>query len=136
MITMERKARILYKLAEMRMAVLTFPSAKLRVMLANTPEELSKGLSGLDSLSADTGMLFTLQRTGPARFWMRDTRIPLDIAFLDEKMRILSIQRMEPHTGAAVYDGPIKYAVETNAGWFAQNGVEVGDVGEYGGRNG
>ena len=118
------------------LAVVSFPSADLQVRVARDPTDLVAGLSGIRTLPDNTGMLFVLPAEGPAYFWMRDTHIPLDIALLDANMRVRSIHTMEPETGEARDSGPIKYAVETNAGWFAQNGVEVGDVGEYGGRNG
>lgn len=107
---------------------LMFGRDGLDVQTATTPEQLRKGLSGIRALPSNTGMLFVMPSVGPAHFWMRDTHIPLDIAFLDENMRVLSIHTMEPETGAARHDGPVKYAVETNAGWFRGKGVRPGDI--------
>jgi len=123
-----RKNRILYKLAEIGIAVANFPNGRLHLMVSRTPELLARGLSGVHSLPSNTGMLFVMPAAGPAYFWMRNTHIPLDIAFLDENMSILSVQTMEPETGSARHDGPVKYAIEARAGWFDEHGVKVGDA--------
>lgn len=107
--------------------VLTFGKHELDVQVASTPEDIRRGLSGIRSLPGNTGMLFVLPSAGPAYFWMRGTHVPLDIALLDANMRVRSIHTMEPATGEARDSGPVKYAVETNAGWFRRNGVRVGD---------
>ena len=106
---------------------LRFGNHVLDVMVSSSPEELRRGLSGIRSLLRNKGMLFILPEVGPAHFWMRDTRIPLDIALLDANMKVRAIHTMEPGTGEVRDYGPIKYAVETNAGWFRRNGVRVGD---------
>lgn len=121
-----RKARSLGKRAPRR--TLMFGDHGLSVQTVTSPEQLRKGLSGIRALPSNTGMLFVMPSVGPVHFWMRDTHIPLDIAFLDENMRVLSIHTMEPETGAARHDGPVKYAVETNAGWFRGKGVKSGDI--------
>jgi len=61
---------------------------------------------------------------------MKDTQIPLSIAFLDDTGRILSIQRMTPmQTNERYYSPqPVRYALEVNQGWFADHGIGVGDI--------
>lgn len=128
MLSNVRKATILFKLAQFKTARLVFKGGSLRTLIASTDEEMARGLSGLDSLPSNTGMLFTIPVARPVYFWMRGTRIPLDIAYLDGDLKVLSIHTMAPDTGSSRHDGPVKYAVETNAGWFREHGVQVGDV--------
>lgn len=107
----------------------------LEVEVAATPESRATGLAGRDRLGPNRGMLFAWADPAPRRFWMKDTRIPLSIAFLDERGRILSIRRMAPPPPDGPDDGyrrygsggPAQYALEVNRGWFAEHGIEAGD---------
>lgn len=128
MMSRERKQRILWKLAEQRVVRVEAGTGTLRALVADTPDSMARGLSGLSSLPSNTGMLFIMPREGPAHFWMRNTHIPLDIAFLDKDAKVLAIQLMEPETGAAAHDGPVKFVLETDAGWFSNKGVRIGDA--------
>lgn len=102
--------------------------------VAASPEERARGLAGRDRLAPDRGMLFIWPEPGPRRFWMKDTRIPLAVAFLDADGRILNIHRMSP-PGAAPPSGlrrypsrgPARFALEMNRGWFAAHGIGPGD---------
>jgi uncharacterized membrane protein (UPF0127 family) len=112
-------------------------STQLAVRLATTPEERAQGLMGIEDLPADQGMAFVFDEPTTARFWMKDTLIPLSIAFVDEDGRVIAIRDMEPCAadpcpmyGAA---GPYVMAVEANAGWFEEAGVDVGSRVELGG---
>ena len=108
--------------------------ARIKAEVAATPESRATGLSGRDRLGADRGMLFAWDDAAPRRFWMKDTRIPLSIAFLDERGRILNIHRMAPPPpegpagGYRRYRsrGPAQYALEVNRGWFANHGIAAG----------
>lgn len=109
----------------------------LRVELAVKPEQKSMGLMERRHLAKDAGMLFVYDSTQPpdAGFWMYRTRIPLDIAFADSAGVIRSIRAMVPCTtdvaqGCPTYtpDAPYRYALEVNAGYFAQHGVVVGNT--------
>jgi hypothetical protein len=75
-------------------------------------------------------MLFIYPTPGPRSFWMKDTIIPLSIAFLDDSGRILSIQQMRPMQTDKRYRSlqPVRYALEVNQGWFADHGIGVGDI--------
>ena len=101
----------------------------LFVEVAATPSARSCGLSRRDSLPEGNGMLFVFPTSRYANFWMKDTRIPLSIAFLDEDGHIVSIQKMTPMNMEKRYrsDQPVRYALEVNQGWFNQNGIHVGD---------
>lgn len=97
--------------------------------VAATPEERQRGLMYRTELPAGSGMLFVFEDEQELSFWMKDTYIPLDIAFLDAAGRIVDIQQMQPqteelHTSAA----PAIFALEVPLGWFAAHGVNVGDT--------
>jgi hypothetical protein len=107
-------------------------SATLTVEIADTDAERHEGLSGRSSLPADTGMVFVWDQPVETTFWMKDTLIPLSIAFVAEDGRILAIREMEPCEvdpcptfGAPA---PFSAAVEAPSGWFDANGVAAGDV--------
>jgi uncharacterized membrane protein (UPF0127 family) len=103
----------------------------LSVRVADSEAERERGLMGVDDLPADDGMVFVFDEPVTSTFWMKDTRIPLAIAFVGEDGHILTITEMTPcrtdpcPTFAA--DGPYTLAVEANAGWFGANGVGIGD---------
>ena len=106
---------------------LHFTGGKLRTKACTTEHTRTQGLAGVTHLPEGDGMLFVMESVGPANFWMRNTTVPLDIAFLDSKFRIIEIASMDPHTGRSSCDGPVRYAVETNSGWFLEHGVIPGD---------
>lgn len=101
----------------------------LFVELAATPPTRTCGLSHRASMPQNSGMLFVFPTLRQVSFWMKDTRIPLSIAFLDDTGRIISIQEMIPMNVEKHYrsDQPVRYALEVNQGWFAQNSIVVGD---------
>ena len=105
----------------------------LTIELATTPEARTCGLSLRDSLPANRGMLFVYAEPEILTFWMKNTRMPLSIAFIDTAGRIVSIQKMNPFPITTIYASPVPalYALEVNQGWFEENGVGVGDVVEF-----
>lgn len=111
-------------------AVLTVGGHEVRAEIARTPAEMSRGLMYRRALGRDRGMLFAYETPRTLSFWMKNTRIPLDIAFLDDEGRILQIEGMRPYDEASrtVSREPARYALEMNRGWFAANGVGVGDI--------
>lgn len=100
----------------------------IRVEVARTEEEQAKGLMGRRSLGRDEGMLFVYEKDVHHGFWMKDTLIPLSIAFMDQGGRIMAIMDMEPLT-LDIHRPPraFRYALEMNQGWFAAHRIEVGD---------
>jgi uncharacterized membrane protein (UPF0127 family) len=103
-------------------------NANLNVEIASTPEEISRGLMHRGHLDQNSGMLFAFPESKPQSFWMRNTKIPLSIAFLDDRGSIFDIKDMNPHDETAVQSsGPAKYALEVNRGWFEKNNVKPGD---------
>lgn len=103
-----------------------FGGPHLSVGICDTEESRARGLQGVERVPAGCGMLFVMDEPGPVSFWMRDTLVPLDIAALDENMRVIEVGGMEPHTGRFECDGNARYVIETNAGWFRKNGIAPG----------
>lgn len=98
------------------------------VEVARTPEERAIGLMGRTKLGKDEGMLFVFEEEGYHSFWMKDTLLPLSIAFIDKEGRIVWIVDMKPLTVTShTPPKPILYALEMTQGWFKKNGVKVGD---------
>lgn len=98
------------------------------VEVADTPALRERGLMHRDSLPEDHGMLFVYGESQTLSFWMRNTRFPLDIAFIDAGGTIVDIQQMEPQSDEQhVSAAPALYALEMPLGWFEEHDVEVGD---------
>jgi len=113
---------------EQTFILLTLKGKKIRVEVARTEREKAKGLMFRESLGKDEGMLFIYDREEMLSFWMKNTRIPLSIAFIDQQGRIVDIQDMEPFSlRTRVSARPAQYALEVNQGWFKKNGIDVGD---------
>ena len=100
---------------------------RVQVEVADDMDEMQKGLMGRTALAEDAGMLFVYPEERELSFWMRDTLIPLSIAFMDSGGCIVDIQDMKPQTGDYPSAKPAQYALEVNKGFFDERGVEVGD---------
>jgi uncharacterized membrane protein (UPF0127 family) len=95
--------------------------------VAKTAEQREEGLMYRESLEEGRGMLFVFSDSQIRSFWMRNTLIPLDIAYIDENLRIADIHAMEPQTEDPHPSArPAMFALEVPQGWFAQAGIEVG----------
>ncbi|MFO1284278.1 MAG: DUF192 domain-containing protein [Burkholderiales bacterium] len=95
--------------------------------VARTPGERQTGLMFRFSLPADHGMLFVFAESETRGFWMRNTYIPLSIAFIDAAGRILNIEDMAPHDERShLSHGPALYALEMRKGWFEARGIGAG----------
>ena len=100
----------------------------LNIEIPRNETEFNLGLMFRESLNYDSGMLFVFEENSQKSFHMKDTRIPLDIAFIKEDGTIESIKELKPFTLLPVYsDGDVSSALEVNRGWFAENDVNVGD---------
>jgi uncharacterized membrane protein (UPF0127 family) len=103
---------------------------RVRVELADDDFERARGLMYRTALAKDRGMLFIFDEEQKLSFWMKNTLIPLSIAFMDSEGRIVDIQDMKaldddpPHYVSA---DPARYALEVNQGFFVERGVKVGD---------
>ena len=105
-----------------------FTSLPLVLEVPQNDAEFKLGLMFRESLEKDRGMLFIFESNDYWTFHMKNTFIPLDIAFIKEDGTIESIKELDPMNPVQVGpDSDIRYAVEVNRGWFAENGVVVGD---------
>ena len=97
--------------------------------VANTDAARQKGLMERDAMPANHGMIFVFAESRELSFWMKNTRIPLEILYLDETGRVVSIREMKPYDRTSVPSGaPAKYAIELNVGQVRRSGVKAGDV--------
>jgi len=107
------------------------PRVVLKVELARTQAERQQGLMGRRSLGAKAGMVFLYSEPHRGGYWMKDTLIPLDIAFADARGKILRIFTMQPcrRDPCRIYDPGVAYrsALEVNAGSFRRWRVRAGD---------
>jgi len=121
--------------AQSALAQQTLPTTELTIKGHRVTAEVATkvatravGLMRRFSLRPDHGMLFVFASPQPLNFWMKDTYIPLSIAFIDENGRILNIEDMAPQT-ESTHDsrGPAMFALEMKKGWFAQFAIAAGD---------
>lgn len=95
-----------------------------QVELAATPQQRQRGLMGRTHLPADSGMLFVFEQPGRHCFWMRDTPLPLSIAFIDSTGRIASLADMQPRTDTLHCPATdVRYALEVRQGEFQRRGI-------------
>jgi len=95
--------------------------------LAATPEQREIGLMFRPVMAANDGMLFVFERAGQQCFWMKNTLIPLSVAFVADDGSVVNIEAMKPQT----LDGhcstqPVRFVLEMNDGWFAKRGIKPG----------
>lgn len=108
---------------------LTVRGQRMIVEIAATPMQREIGLMNRFSLQPDHGMLFVFESAQPLAFWMKNTYIPLSVAFVDANGRILNIEAMAPQDLATHWSrGPALYAIEMRQGWFLDHGIGPGDV--------
>ena len=103
---------------------------EVRVEIADGIFEQHRGLMYRNSLGENRGMLFVYRREQRLSFWMKNTTIPLSIAYIDSKGRITDILDMKPLDDKPphyVSSEPVQYALEVNQGFFDEHGVKVGD---------
>ena len=103
-------------------------SLPLKIEVPQNPLKFKLGLMFRENLEQDSGMLFIFDEVGEKSFHMRNTTIPLDIAFINEEGIIESIKELKPlEIDPVCSDTNVLYALEVNKGWFAENNVKVGD---------
>ncbi len=113
--------------ADLPTTVLTVGQHKVTAEVVVTPEQRAVGLMHRFSLKPDHGMLFVFERSEPLAFWMKNTFIPLSIAFISADGRIVNIEDMRPQTEDTHWSkGPALYALEMRKGWFAEKGIGPG----------
>ena len=101
----------------------------LQVEVATTHEERLLGLMHRKKLPENKGMLFIYPFERIIKLWMKNTSLPLSVAFLNKNKEIINIEKMEPNQTTVIYKSKdlALYAVEVNQGWFEINKISVGD---------
>lgn len=110
-------------------AVMVVGGERFTVELAKTAQEQARGLMHRRTLDARAGMLFVYPTDRRLSFWMKNTRVPLSIAFLSRDGRIVQIEDMEPLSLEPVGSvRSVRYALEVPQGTFRRLGLDVGDL--------
>lgn len=102
---------------------------RIEAEVAHTPQTRAQGLMHRREMPPQRGMLFIFTESAQHCMWMKNTHLPLAVAFLDEAGHILNIEEMQPQTEknhCAVR--PARYALEMNTAWFVQRGLKRGDL--------
>lgn len=95
--------------------------------VARTPEQRAIGLMNRPTMPVNDGMLFVFEQPGQQCFWMKNTLLPLSIAFLADDGTVVNIEEMKPQTlDSHCSRKEVRYALEMNAGWFARRGIKTG----------
>ncbi len=101
---------------------------QLDIEIADTEETRVRGLMFRESIPESQGMLFVFEESSVRAFYMRNTTVPLSIAYIDERLVIREIYDMEPFSPESVFSrNPVMYALEVNQGAFGRWGISVGD---------
>jgi uncharacterized membrane protein (UPF0127 family) len=103
---------------------------ELKVSIADTPEAKEQGLMGVEEMDEDVGMVFLEPEPVQQSFWMKDTLIPLSVAFWDQSRHIVAVIDMDPclEEPCTLYDPGVAWvgAVEVNQGYFDRHAFELG----------
>jgi uncharacterized protein len=95
--------------------------------VARTPEQRAIGLMNRPTMPVNNGMLFVFEQPGQQCFWMKNTLLPLSIAFLADDGSIVNIEDMKPQSlDSHCSAKPVRYALEMNQGWFAKRALKPG----------
>ncbi|MBC7957071.1 MAG: DUF192 domain-containing protein [Cytophagales bacterium] len=106
---------------------LTLGIHRIKAELAVTPEQQATGMMFRREMGSNEAMLFVNDHSSPRCFWMRNTLIPLSIAFIADDGSIVNIAEMSPRSDQShCSTAPVRYALEMNQGWFAKRGVKAG----------
>jgi uncharacterized membrane protein (UPF0127 family) len=106
---------------------LTIGMHRVRAEVADNMAARMQGLMHRKSMAQNAGMVFVFEESSKHCMWMKNTLIPLSVAFIDEQGAIINIADMQPHSEqshCSVRDA--RYALEMNQGWFAQRGIKPG----------
>lgn len=96
-------------------------------MVAQTPEQRAVGLMHRREMATHEGMLFVFEQPATQCFWMKNTLLPLSIAFLADDGTIVNLADMQPQSlDAHCSVKPVRYALEMNQGWFARRAIKPG----------
>ena len=131
MITFKKYIEILEKRElEFDVTEILIGSKIINVEIADNNKKRSEGMMHRTSLKNNHGMLFLMPRVKRASFWMKNTEVPLSIAFIDPSCKILEMYDMVPNSDEKILSRSfnVAYALEVPLGWFGRNKIEVGDL--------
>jgi uncharacterized membrane protein (UPF0127 family) len=101
----------------------------IKAEVAANNAERQQGLMFREKLGPNEGMVFLFEAPAGVCMWMKNTLIPLSVAFLDEDGKIINIEDMQPHsTDSHCAKKPVRYALEMNRGWFKHKNIKPGSV--------
>ena len=99
----------------------------IRAEVAQTPEQRSTGLMFRQAMGQNEGMLFAFEDAGQQCFWMKNTLLPLSVAFVADDGSIVNIETMKPQTeDSHCSTKPVRFVLEMNEGWFGKRGIKPG----------
>ncbi|OGA13378.1 MAG: hypothetical protein A3G25_04480 [Betaproteobacteria bacterium RIFCSPLOWO2_12_FULL_63_13] len=99
----------------------------IRAEVANTFETRARGLMYREALGPNQGMLFVFPRLERHCMWMKNTPLPLSVAFIDDDGEVISLSEMAPHTeNSHCAARPVRFALEMTTGWFESRGIRAG----------
>lgn len=110
--------------------ILKINDAEIKIEIARSEPEMSRGLSGRISLPADSGLLFVYQENIVPAFWMKEMNFPIDIIWLDESKTVVDVTKnISPSTFPQTFspNAPIKYVLEVNANFADKHEIKIGD---------
>lgn len=117
-------------LPKMKITIFADNSSKvsLTVECARSQSEQTYGLMYRDKMGENEGMLFFFDSDGYRNFWMKNTKLPLSLAYISGRGDIMEIYDMKPLDTSVTYPSkyPCRYVLEVNQGWFRKNGIKVG----------
>lgn len=112
---------------KLRSMPLTAGMHVIQAEIATSPEQRAIGLMHRKTMPTNNGMLFVFEAAEPQCFWMRNTLLPLSIAFIADDGSIVNIADMQPMTETShCSDKPVRFALEMNQGWFTKRGIKAG----------
>jgi uncharacterized protein len=99
----------------------------IRAQVAATPEQRATGLMHRKEMPQHEGMLFVFEQASQQCFWMKNTLLPLSIAFVADDGTVVNIDEMKPQTQDSHCSvKPVRYVLEMNQGWFSKRGIKAG----------
>jgi hypothetical protein len=102
---------------------------RIEAEVAHTDETRQIGLMNRAKMPLHRGMVFVFPEQRAHCMWMKNTLLPLSVAFLDDEGRVINIEDMQPQTtDNHCAAGPARFALEMNLGWFGERGIKAGDM--------
>jgi len=122
---------VLFFLNKTNQKIIYIKDIPIKVALAQSETQKTKGLSGVKKLAESKGMLFVFDKMQQNNFWMKDMNFPLDIIWFNDKKEIVLIEEnVTPETFPNTFGGDVlsMYVLEVNAGFVVKNNITIGDT--------